>query len=87
MRGGNGEEYNEKVKKDKEGSIHIWWLLSKISGNYTGAPHLVPFEPSRIAQVCFKVPNEPIWSTLEQLQLGGYANLVLPPVELRSPVT
>ena len=48
----------------------------------TGAPHLVPFEPSRRAQVCFKVPNEPIWSTLEQLQLGGYANLVLPPVEL-----
>jgi len=47
--------------------------------NYSGAPHLVPFEPSRIAQVCFKVPNEPIWSTLEQLQLGGYANLVLPP--------
>jgi len=28
--------------------------------NYSGAPHLVPFKPSRITQVCFKVPNESI---------------------------
>jgi|GEM_PF-4896979 hypothetical protein len=79
MTGGYAEEKKEKVEKGPRRSIHIWWLLSKISGNYSGAPHLIPFEPSRIAQVCFKVPNEPIWSTLDQLQLGGYANLVLPP--------
>ena len=58
---------------------NMLFLLLMVNRNYSGAPHLVPFEPSRIAQVYFEVPNEPIWSTLEQLQLGGYVNLLLPP--------
>lgn len=34
MTGGYAEEKEEKVKKGKEGSIHIGWLLSKISGHF-----------------------------------------------------
>ncbi len=35
--------------------------------NYSGAPHLCSFSPSRITLVCFEVPNKQIWSTPEQL--------------------
>ena len=45
-----------------------YWVASwMISFCNSGAPHLVPFKTSRIAQVCFEVLNEPIWSTPEQL--------------------
>ncbi len=47
-----------------------------MDGNYSGAPRLRPFWPSRIGKLCFEVPNGRIQGTPEQLQFGVSGNLL-----------
>jgi len=47
--------------------------------NYSAALQLRPFWPSRIALVCFKVPNERICSTAKQLEDSALTNNGVPP--------
>ena len=46
---------NKKMLNEFYGSVVE---LKESFGNYSGAPHLCSFRPSRIAQVYFKVPGK-----------------------------
>ena len=69
-------------RKKEKGPSPLWALVrvvvDKIYGNYSGAPHLCPFKPTRVAQVRFTVLNEQVRIGSEpEVLLNSYRPVIL----------